>query len=234
MLHAIVRSLVVYFFVLVAMRFMGKREIGNLSPFDLVVAIMIAELGAIPLQNHDIPLGHGLVPIGILAAVEVLVAATCLKCPGIRKIVIGEPTVIVEDGKLMEGNMRKLRYNINDLMTQLRDKDVFDVADVESAFLEPSGRLSVLLKSQKRPVTPEDLSMATDYEGPAYPLVADGRIQYHYLKMVDLTVKQLKDRLEQKDVHDLSDVFLASISSDGELYVTLKNEISLDELERGQ
>jgi len=234
MFHAIVRSLTVYFFVLASMRLMGKREIGNISPFDLVVAIMIAELGAIPLQSHDIPLGHGLVPIAILAAVEVLVALACLKFPGIRRLVIGEPTVIIEDGKVMGRNMQKLRYNINDLLSQLRDKDVFNVADVEFALLEPSGRLSVLLKSQRRPVTPEDLSIETHYEGPSYPLVADGKIQYQYLKMLDLTVKDLTDMLKAKDIQSVEDVFFASLDSGGELYVTMQDEVCLDELERGE
>ena len=111
--------------------------------------------------------------------------------------------------------MRKLRYNINDLLSQLRDKNVFNISDVEFAMLEPSGDLSIMLKSQRRPVTPEDLSVPTSYEGPAYPLVADGNIQYRYLKMLDLTVKDVIDRLLEKDVHNLEDVFLASLDTSG-------------------
>ena len=232
MLHVIIRAVTVYFVVLAAMRVMGKREIGNLSPFDLVVAIMIAELGAIPLQEHDIPLLHGLASIVVLAGVQVVVALLCLKYPGVRRAVIGEPTVIIEDGRIMGSNMRKLRYNINDLLSQLRDKNVFNISDVEFAMLEPSGDLSIMLKSQRRPVTPEDMSVPTSYEGPAYPLVADGKVQYKYLKMLDLTVKDVIDRLLEKDVHNLEDVFLASLDTSGELYVTMKDEVSRDELER--
>lgn len=233
MLHAIVRTLILYTFVLAAMRLMGKREIGNLSPFDLVVAIMIAELGAIPLQSHDIPILHGLVPIALLALVQVGVAALCLKFEGARRVVIGEPTVIIEDGKVISSNMRRLRYNINDLFTQLRGANVFDVSDVEFAVLEPSGRLSVMLKSQRRPVTPKDMGLSTEYEGPSYPVVADGVIQYRYLKMLDLTVKDVYDMLDAKGIADVNDVFLASLNSGGSLYVAMKEEVSLDELARG-
>ncbi|MCR4425660.1 MAG: DUF421 domain-containing protein, partial [Firmicutes bacterium] len=210
-LLTIVRTLIVYAFVLFAMRLMGKREVGNLTPFDLVVAIMVAELGAIPLERNDIPLHSGLVPIATLAGLEIAVAALCLRSIAIRRVVVGEPTVVMEDGKVIEGSMRRLRYNINDLLSQLRDQKVFNPADVEFAVLEPSGNLNVLLKSQKRPVTPEDLAVPTKYEGPSYPLVSDGQIQYQYLKMLDLTVRDLKEKLREKGVANLQDVFLASL-----------------------
>lgn len=153
MLHIVARALVVYAFVLASMRLMGKREIGNLSPFDLVVAITIAELGALPLQQQDIPLTHGIAPIVVLALLHVVMAAACLKYQGVRRVIIGEPTVIIENGKIISSNMKRLRYNINDVMTQLRGEGYFNVADVEFAVLEPSGSLSVLPKSQARPVT---------------------------------------------------------------------------------
>lgn len=234
MLHVVTRALVVYAFVLLSMRLMGKREIGNLSPFDLVVAITIAELGALPLQDRDMPLLYGIAPIVVLSLLHVGMAAACLKFQGVRRVVIGEPTVIIEDGKVISSNMQRLRYNLNDLVTQLRGQGFFDVADVEFAVLEPSGSLSVLPKSQNRPVTPKDLGLSTGYEGPAFPLIADGIVQYRYLKMLDLTVMDLADMLEAKGIDDTEQVFFASLSAGGELYVAMKNEISLDELSRNE
>jgi uncharacterized membrane protein YcaP (DUF421 family) len=232
MLHIVARALVVYAFVLASMRLMGKREIGNLSPFDLVVAITIAELGALPLQQQDIPLTHGIAHIVVLALLHVVMAAACLKYQGVRRVIIGEPTVIIENGKIISSNMKRLRYNINDVMTQLRGEGYFNVADVEFAVLEPSGSLSVLPKSQARPVTPRDLGLPTPYEGPALPLVADGVVQYRYLKMLGLTVKDLSDMLQAKGVQEVKEVFFASIDSMGDVYVAMKNEVSLDELSR--
>jgi len=234
MLHVVIRALVVYAFVLFSMRLMGKREIGNLSPFDLVVAITIAELGALPLQNPDISLIHGIAPIIALALLHVGMSAACLKFQGVRRVIIGEPTVIIEDGKVIGSNMRRLRYNLNDLVTQLRGQGFFNVADVEFAVLEPSGSLSVLPKSQNRPVTPKDLGLRSDYEGPSYPLIADGMVQYRYLKMLELTVKDLSDMLEEKGIVEVAQVFFATIDSAGGLYVAMKNEICLDELSRNE
>lgn len=229
---SILRTVLIYFFVLAAIRFMGKREVGGLSPFDLVIAIMIAELAAIPLESNDIPLRNAIIPIAALVVLEIGVSQAALKHAGFRRIVVGEPTVLVEDGKAIEPNMRRLRYTISDLMTQLRDKDIFNISDVEFAILETSGKLNVLVKSQKRPVTPEDLRLATDYEGPSYPVISDGKISYQHLKILDMDVPQLRTKLYEMGIESIDDVFLAVIDSKGVIYVTLRGETDIAEIVR--
>ncbi len=174
------RTVVLYLAVLLAVRIMGKREVGELSAFDLVVAIMIAELAAMSMERINMPLHEGLVPIFTLVGLEILLSYLSLKSHTIRGLVDGAPSIVIANGKIVEKELRKLRYNVSDLIGQLREKDVANIADVEYAVLETSGELSVVLKSSKRPVTPEDLGLPTKYEGLPVPLIFDGHIPVSY------------------------------------------------------
>ena len=182
------RTVVLYMAVLLAVRIMGKREVGELSAFDLVVAIMIAELAAMSMERINMPLHEGLVPIFTLVGLEILLSYLSLKSHTIRGLVDGAPSIVIANGKIVEKELRKLRYNVSDLIGQLREKDVANIADVEYAVLETSGELSVVLKSSKRPVTPEDLGLPTKYEGLPVPLIFDGL--NHYTTVPSLRLAQ--------------------------------------------
>ncbi|MBC7324230.1 MAG: DUF421 domain-containing protein, partial [Moorella sp. (in: Bacteria)] len=140
------------------------------------------------------------------------------------KLISGEPTVVVHNGKILEGNMKKMRYNLDELAMQLRQKNVFDIADVEYAILEPDGDLSILLKSQKRPLTPADLRLPTRYEGVPTELVMDGEILFQNLEQNKLDEKWLIQQLQAQGVHDISQVDYAVLRSNGSLYVNLKED----------
>ncbi|MBC9783682.1 DUF421 domain-containing protein [Heliobacterium chlorum] len=218
------RVLVIYLSVLVIMRVMGKREIGKLSPVDLVVAIMIAELAAIPMEDPEIPLHHGLIPIGILVLAEVTFSYIALKSPRARDLLNGSPTVIIENGKILEGEMRRTRYNLNDLMAQLREKNVPNIHDIEFAVLETSGKLSVIPKSQKRPLTPEDLHIPTEYEGLPAPLILDGKVDYRNLRAIKQDEEWLLKELEKMGIKAVDEVFFAAIDTKGNFFVSKKLE----------
>ncbi|MBM7866154.1 DUF421 domain-containing protein [Heliobacterium gestii] len=216
------RALIVYFSVLLIMRIMGKREIGKLSPVDLVVAIMIAELAAIPMEDPAIPLHHGLIPIGVLVIAEVGFSYLAMKSPVARDWLNGSPTVIIENGRLLEGEMRRTRYNLNDLMAQMREKNVPNINDVEFAILETSGKLSIIPKSQKRPLTAEDLHVPTAYEGLPTPLILDGKVDHRNLRTIDLDEEWLIKQLQMHGAYTVDQVFFASIDSKGEFYLCPK------------
>jgi len=218
LIEAIYRTVFIYFIVLIMIRLMGKREIGQLSPFDFVVAIIIAELAAIPMESVDIPLWRGIVPLLTLGALEVMLSYAALYSHGLRKFMDGAPQVVIQNGRIIREEMRKARYNLDDLLGQLREKGIYAVNDVEYGILEPSGRLSVILKSQKRPVTPEDLSISTGYEGLPTVLVMDGVIMKDNLKQAGLSEAWLVEKLLERGVSPQS-VFLATIGTDGRLYV---------------
>lgn len=223
------RTVVLYLAVLLAVRIMGKREVGELSAFDLVVAIMIAELAAMSMERINMPLHEGLVPIFTLVGLEILLSYLSLKSHTIRGLVDGAPSIVIANGKIVEKELRKLRYNVSDLIGQLREKDVANIADVEYAVLETSGELSVVLKSSKRPVTPEDLGLPTKYEGLPVPLIFDGHIHYNNLRSMRLDQAWLLAEVRKQGLERIEDVLYASLDTDGNLYISEKEGVKRKE-----
>ncbi|SDC59913.1 MULTISPECIES: YetF domain-containing protein [unclassified Candidatus Frackibacter] len=217
------RTVFIYIFTLLAVRVMGKREIGELTPFDLVVSLMIAELGVILIEDHQAPLIHAIVPILSLSAFQLIISFLSLKSEKMRKLLNGSPSILIKNGEIVEDEMKNSRYNIHDLMAQLRESGTFNIADVEFAILETSGTLTVMPKSQKRGITPEDLDLDTDYEGIPAIVINDGKINHKNLKKLDLNEEWLMSELKKQGVTKIKDVLLATLDTTGELYVTTKN-----------
>lgn len=217
----IYRTVFIYLLVLAVIRMMGKREIGQLSPFDLVVTIIIAELAAIPMERSDIPLWHSVLPLVVLGVLEIAVSYLSLFSQTLRGIICGHPQVIIKNGHILRDEMRKARYNLDDLMAQMREKGIVNPDDVEFAVLETSGKLSVILKSQHRPVTPADLGISTPYEGLPTVLVMDGNIMKKNLQDANLDEKWLLEALKEQKLTP-GKVLLATLSTDGRLFINRK------------
>lgn len=200
---------------------MGKREIGQLSPFDFVVTIMIAELAAIPMEMSGVPLWHSVLPLLFLGILEIIVSYATLVSHTLRGIICGHPQVIIKNGVLLRNEMKKARYNLDELFAQIREKGVTDIESVEFAILETSGKLNVLLKSQHRPVTPADLGIPTSYEGLPIVLIMDGNVIKKNLKDANLDEKWLHEELKKRDL-TAKNVLLATLSTDGRLFVNKK------------
>jgi len=222
MLITLVRTLFLYTLVMITMRLMGKRQIAQLEPFELVIAIMIAELGVIPMQDRDIPLINGVIAILTLLFVQVTFSVLSLKSFKFRSILDGRYSVIIANGVIQEAEMRKARYNLDELLEQLRLNSVFNLGDVEFAVLETSGDLSVMLKSQARPITPKDLQLETKYEGLPLALVLDGKVMKTELEKAQLSEGWLRTELEKHGVKDPADILIASLGTTGELFVQRK------------
>ncbi|WP_429161890.1 DUF421 domain-containing protein [Desulfitispora alkaliphila] len=222
MLETLYRTTILYLTVLFFIRVMGKREVGKLSAFDLVVAIMIAELAAIPMEDTSIPLIMGLVPIFTIVILEIIFSFVSLKSKKVRAFVNGRPSIVIEKGLIIENEMRKLRLNINDLLSQLREKNISNIADVEYAILEISGKLSVIPKSNKRPVTPEDLNLNTEYPGLPLALIVDGQLDRENLENSSITEEWLQKELLRQGYDSYDSVLLASLDGTHNLYVSPK------------
>jgi uncharacterized membrane protein YcaP (DUF421 family) len=218
------RTLILYAVVVIVMRIMGKRQIGQLQPFELVIAIMISELAAVPMQNTGIPLVNGIIPILTLLVAQIAMSFISLKSTKARGIICGRPSILIQNGKINEEEFRKEMYTINDLLEQLRIKNVQNIADVEFAVLETNGQLSVIPKSQKRPVSPEDLNIPTKYEGLPIALIIDGEINYENLTKANLDVNWLQTELSKFSINNLKDVLFASLDSNGNLYYQEKQK----------
>lgn len=219
MLNVIVRSIILYAEVLIVMRIMGKRQIGQLQPFELVITIIISELAAVPMQDTGIPLIYGIVPILILMIAQILLSFLSLKSVKARGIICGKPSILIEHGKIIEGELSKLYFNINDLLEQLRVKGFPDVQDVEFAILETEGQLSIVPKSMKRPVTPTDLNISVDQEKLPITLVIDGKIIKANLPFAKMNEDVLKNTLSKNGALDYKQILFAGLDSSGNFFL---------------
>lgn len=225
MLVVFIRTLILYVVVIIAMRIMGKRQIGQLQPFELAVAIMISELASVPMQNTGIPLVHGIIPIMTMLAAQILISFISLKSSRARNVICGKPSILVSNGKINEPIFRSELYTLSDLLEQLRSKNIYNMADVEFAILETNGQLSVVPKASKRTVTPEDMNITAKYEAPAIEVIIDGDLIKDNLGRVNLDKKKLVNELNEIGIKDIKDVFFASIDSDGKLFCQAKEDV---------
>lgn len=222
MLVVFIRTLILYIVVIIAMRIMGKRQIGQLQPFELAVAIMISELASVPMQNTGIPLINGIIPILTMLAAQISISFISLKSTRARSMICGRPSLLISAGKINEEVFRNELYTLNDFLEQLRSKDIYNIADVEYAILETNGQLSVIPKAAKRNVTPEDLNINVKYEAPAIDLIIDGDLMVNNLKRVNLDKPMLEIELNKIGIKRIKDVFFASMDCDNKLFCQAK------------
>lgn len=205
-------------------RLMGKTEVSQLTFFDYVVGISIGTLAASISIDIDKQVLLALTALFVWAGLKILTGITVLKSQPARKLLEGEPTVVIKNGKLMEEAMARVRYNVDSLEAQLRNAKVFDLSQVEEAVLETNGKLSVLLKSQHQPVTPADMKISTKYKGMPQVLVVDGNLAKNRLDEIGLSEEWLYEQLENQGVNDLSEVMVAQLNTSGELYIDKKSD----------
>lgn len=218
-----IRTLILYAVVIVSLRIMGKRQLGELQPSELVVAIMISDLASVPMQSVEIPILSGVVPVLTLLVAEVVTSQLSLKSRAARKFLSGEPSIVIYNGQVSEKEMRRLRFNINDLMEELRLNNCHNISDVEVAVIETSGKLSVIPKDTARPATVEDITSGEiRQDGLPCLLIMDGELNSYELKRSGKDEKWLEKELKRQKAGNIRDVFIASLDAQGELFVQLK------------
>lgn len=196
MLLTFIRTITLYILVLIVMRFMGKREIGQLQPFELAISIMIADLATIPMAETGIPISSGVIPILGLLVMHLTISVINLKSIKMRKIICGKPAILIYRGRIQEKTMKKERFTINELEERLRGYNVTNIGDIEYAILETSGQISILQKPNKRNAIPEDFGIMPEYEGISYDLVIDGKIMKENLEKLDKDYNWLLKQVE--------------------------------------
>ena len=226
MLILVVRTLILYGMVIAAMRIMGKRQLGELQPSELVVAIMISDLASVPMQAIDIPLLSGIIPVLTLIVAEVMMSYLSLKSKNIRKFLSGEPSIVVYDGCINEAELKKLRFNINDLLEELRLNGCHDISDVAVAVIETSGKLSVIPKDSARSATVEDIkNKKIRHDGLPCTVISDGELNEEELKRSGKNKAWLEKKLKEQGAEEFKDVFIASVDAEGELFVQKKESL---------
>lgn len=216
------RTALIYVVIYIGMRIMGKREIGKLSLMDFVIYILIAEIAAFVIEDVSKPLTDVLIPIATLVMIEVLLAIVSLRSRKLRTWLDGEPTYIIRGGKLDREQMRKQRYNLDDLMMQLRENRINSIADVEFAVLETSGKLTVVEKPKQAKQSHPTLVNEHDtirFETLPVPLIMDGKVQDDQLQKLGKTRFWLKNELHARGIREFKDVFFCSVDHRGRLFI---------------
>lgn len=223
MLITFVRSIILYVIVLVVMRLMGKREIGQLQPFELAIAIMIADLASVPMSEVGIPIINGIIPILSLLVMHLIISFINLKSIKMRQLICGKPSILIYRGKINEKVLIKERFTINELQERLRANNINNLADVEYAILETSGQVSIIQKPNKRTTIPEDFNIMPEYEGISYDLVVDGKIMNDNLKILNKTYGWLKKEVNKFNIEP-EKALLVTVNAKGDIFCQKKEK----------
>ncbi len=216
MLTILMRSVVIYLALIGAMRFLGKRQLGQLEPSEVVVAMLVADLAAMPMQDEGKSMLLALLPIGAVLGMEYLLSVLSMHSIKIRKLLCGKPVILMENGKFLQENMRKTRVTLDELISQLREKDVLDISAVQYAILETGGNISVFLYPQERPLTAKDAEKTVKAEYLPITIISDGRILKENLQKAGKDRKWLDKTLRQYKVAP-KETFLLTVDQDNQV-----------------
>jgi len=216
---------ILYFLIMVGLRLMGKRQIGELEPSELVLALMLSDLATVPMQDFGTPLLAGVIPIVTLLALSMLLSQISLHSLRFRALVCGTPSVLIHNGELLQAAMRKNRYTLDELLEELREQGYFNIQDVKFAILENSGRLSILPWSRCQPPTAEDLHIKIqDTAVPPAVLISDGRVLQQTLAACGKDMAWLQKTLAKQKLSSPRDVFLLTLDGQGKVLCIRKEE----------
>ena len=218
MATAFIRTIVLYFLIMVGLRLLGKRQIGELEPIELVLTLLISDLAAVPMQDFGIPLLNGVVPIVTLLALSMLLSYGCMRSIRLRRLVCGSPTTLIKDGQLQQAAMRANRFTLDELIEALRSQGVTDLTTVKYAILETDGTLNVILTPAERPVTAGQLRCAEPETGYPYILISDGTVLRENLRKCGKTEEWLRGECRRQGVKSPEQVFLLTCDTTGNVY----------------
>ncbi|CDE25823.1 putative membrane protein [Clostridium sp. CAG:440] len=221
MLITFFRAIVLYIIVLVVMRLMGKREIGQLQPFELAISIMIADLASIPMTEIGIPITNGIIPILGLLIMHLIISIINMKSIKAREIICGKPRILIYRGKIDEKALIKERFTINELEERLRGNNIMNLGDIEYAILETSGQVTVIPKPEKRNVIAEDLNITPEYEGIPYDLVVDGKVMNKNLKKIGKDYNWLKKEVRKFNMNP-EEALIVTYDGKGQIFCQKK------------
>ncbi len=217
----IIRTLILYIFVAFAVRLMGKRQLSELQPSELVVTLLIADLASIPMENNDKPILSGIIPTLILISCEILISVVMMKNSFFRKLICGSPVMVIEDGKILRDKMSSLRITTEDLCVQLRQQGIFSIEDVEYCIVETNGKLSVLQKPEKRTPSAEDFNIEISDEGLEVVVINDGEYLKSSMEINNTSVKEIENIIKREKVK-LKDIFIMTYNKKGDYNIIRK------------
>lgn len=224
LLIVFIRTIVLYFLVLFTIRIMGKSELSEMSPFQLVIIFMIADLAAIPIESTSVSLINGVIAVFSLMFLQTLISTISLKCEWFKNLINGKPSILIEKGKINQKELRNLRISLNDLLEQLRIQNIYAPSDVEYAIMESNGELSVIPKAGKQPLTPDDLGLKKQEESLPLVIISDGVLYKSNLKEINLSESKLMKLLKRNKLDSYKEVFLAFTDSQHKFHIFISEK----------
>lgn len=219
----LVRAIIIYIFITVSVRVMGKRQVGELNPQELVITILISAVATVPLEDNGMPLANSLIPIGIFISLEIINSALSMKSIKFRNIIQGKPIFVIRNGEIQQKELTRLRYTVDDLVDCVRQAGVFDISQVENAIVETNGVISVQKKSEFSPITPSAAGIKTDRADVPITVVLDGKAVEGYYS--NITVNEDEIRLNAViNGEQIENIMLMNISQNGNVYIVKKEE----------
>ncbi len=219
------RILTIIPLMLLVALFMGKRSIGELPVFDFLVIIILGAVVGADIADPEIPHIHTAAAIVLIGLFQIIVSKIIIKNRKVGHLITFEPTIVIQDGKLIIKNLKKLRYSVDNVLQMLREKDVFDLADVHLGIVEANGRISILKKESKAAVTLEDMNLAKKSANISYPIIIEGKIYGDVLKKLNLSERWLKGQLSAVNISEIEAIFFASVNDKNELHISLRNDL---------
>lgn len=223
MLLSLIRSIVLYLLLIAVIRLMGKRQLGEMEPSEFVVTLLIADLAAVPMQDGGIPLLVGVIPILTVLALELLLSVLSYHCIAVRRLLCGKPVVLVEDGSILQTNLRKTRITANELTEHLREKGIVDLTKVKYAILETNGQVSAILYARHQPPTAEELGVSVEEELLPVTLINGGQLLRDNLTVAGKSEQWVHSILKQRGV-TVSQVYLLTVDGAGNIFYAEKEQ----------
>ncbi len=215
------RAVIIYIFVIMAVRVMGKRQVGELKPHELVITILVSSVASIPLEENAMPLANCLVPILLFISFEIIVSVISLKSLWFRNLIQGRPIFIIRHGRLDQKKLKQLRFTVDDIVDALRQKDIFDIDEVEDAVIETNGSISVLPKAKYKPLTPDDVNISVEEKGMPITIVMDGKTVNEYFNQDKIRDSEIELVMQNVDI-PIKKIMLLTIDDNGNTYLIEK------------
>lgn len=223
MLVTLVRALILYVLIIICMRIMGKRQLGELQPTELVITILLSEIAAIPMQDNALPLGNSIVAVLFLVALEIINSFIVLKSSKFRSILQGNSLVVIRDGVIDQKQLKRLRFTMDDLFDQLRQKDIFDISDVKYAIVETNGQLSVMLRPEKETVTAEMADIVNESKGLLCMVINDGKFLKRSFNECNMNEEKINRILDSENII-IDEVLFMVADKEGNYTIVKKDE----------
>ena len=224
MTNILLRTAIVYLFLLTIMRLMGKRQLGELEVSELVSTLLLSDIAALPITDPDIPLVYAIIPIISITAFEISLSVLLTKLPFLKNLISPRPSALIKKGKINEKEMIRNRISIDELFSELRQKDAYDITEVEYAILEQNGKLTVIKKSANSQVTLKDLNISARESGIPHIIIADGRIDNHGLKQMSKSREWLTSYLKSKKISP-SDIYIMTLDDSDKIKIIKRSDI---------